>query len=303
MPQLDGYSSGAAVEQAIKSAAKEAKAAGLPHDVGQLIELEYLHRFLSRVFTDRNAEGWVLKGGTGMLARIPTTRYTTDIDLYRCDSSIDDALSDLRRVAAIDLRDHFRFEYAAHTPIVAGEGQPYALGYDVKFDTYIGTKNAGPVHVDLVVGIVITDHIEIAEPENALQLPRLASSPYRLYPLVDQIADKVCATATIHNGRESSRIKDVIDLLVIATNSPVSGSALTTAITAEAARRELTLDRHLSVPSSWKERWAREARKVPLIADFPTVEAAQELITRFVDPALSAAAESLTWDPTALTWV
>lgn len=39
-------------------------------------------------------------------------------------------------------------------------------------------------------------------------LPRLVSHAYRLYPIVDQIADKVCATMQTYHDRPSSREKD-----------------------------------------------------------------------------------------------
>jgi len=48
-----------------------------------------------------------------MLARVPSTRTTLDIDLYRDGFTLDQALADLRRLAKIDLGDHFRFVYTA----------------------------------------------------------------------------------------------------------------------------------------------------------------------------------------------
>ncbi|MDA8208611.1 MAG: nucleotidyl transferase AbiEii/AbiGii toxin family protein, partial [Actinomycetota bacterium] len=74
------------------------------------IELEYFNRFLSRIFSDGTSSDWVLKGGTGMLARVPNTRATRDIDLHLQSASLDEALQELVRLASIDLGDHFRFE-------------------------------------------------------------------------------------------------------------------------------------------------------------------------------------------------
>lgn len=46
-----------------------------------------------------------------MLARVPSTRATVDIDLYRSGYGLDEAVADLRRLAERDLGDHFRFVY------------------------------------------------------------------------------------------------------------------------------------------------------------------------------------------------
>jgi hypothetical protein len=59
------------VEAAIKAAAKKAAQADPALDTGKRIQLEYFNRFLSRTFSEGNESEWVLKGGTGMLARIP----------------------------------------------------------------------------------------------------------------------------------------------------------------------------------------------------------------------------------------
>ena len=45
------------------------------------IRQEHFRRFLSRAFAEGNDSGWLLKGGTGALARVGSARTTTDIDL------------------------------------------------------------------------------------------------------------------------------------------------------------------------------------------------------------------------------
>lgn len=112
MTEHEPYPTAAGVENAIKDAAKKAAAADPSPDVNKRIQLEYFNRCLSRVFSGGDGFEWVLKGGTGILARVPSTRATRDIDLYRQGSTRTQALDDLIHLAAIDLEDHFRFEYA-----------------------------------------------------------------------------------------------------------------------------------------------------------------------------------------------
>ncbi len=233
MTEPEPYSTPRGVDSAIKDAAERAAAADPSLDVNRRIQLEYFHRFLSRVFSEAEHSEWVLKGGTGMLARVPSTRATRDIDLYRPGFTLTQALNDLIRLAGIDLGDHFEFQYISHAESIGNDTQPYTQGYQVRFEILIGLSTKGSLQVDLAVGTGITGEVTTTEPANALDLPRLVSHRYRLYPVVDQIADKVCATMTQYNERASSREKDLVDLVVLATTQDVDGTALRVAIVAE----------------------------------------------------------------------
>ena len=202
---VEPYPTAAGVEAAIKDAAKKAAAADPSLNVNERIRLEHFNRFLSRVFSDGEESEWLLKGGTGMLARVPSARTTLDIDLYRDGFTLDQALADLRRLASADLGDHFRFEYAGHEKSIGGEAQPYTDGYVVTFEVFIGARSRGTINVDLAVGAGLTGPVTAADPANVLDLPRLVRHEYRLYPVVNQIADKVCTTMQTYHDRPSSR--------------------------------------------------------------------------------------------------
>ena len=194
------YTSPGGVESAIRDAARRATAVDPSISTGDRITQEYFRRFLSRVFSEADLSGWLLKGGTGVLARVGSARATSDVDLFRKDLSLEYALDDLRRLAAIDLGDFFQFEYTGHTESIGGQ-QTYSEGYRVGFDVYIGANKRGHLNVDMVVNAVITDEPTVKPPANRLDIPRLPSRDYRLYPVVDQIADKVCATLTTYGGK------------------------------------------------------------------------------------------------------
>ncbi|MGK2876679.1 MAG: nucleotidyl transferase AbiEii/AbiGii toxin family protein [Nocardioides sp.] len=302
MPDVDSYPTPGGVENAIKDAAKKAAAADPSLDVNKRIQLEYFNRFLSRVFSEGANSEWVLKGGTGILARVPSTRSTRDIDLYRAGYTLAAALDDLIRLTSIDLGDHFHFEYAGHTDSIGTETQPYTEGYQVKFTILIGVASKGSLQVDLAVGAGMTGDVVITDPASALRLPRLASNPYRLYPVVDQIADKVCATMTEYQDRASSREKDLVDLVVFATTQEVEGAALRIAIATEARRRKMEPFEHFTIPSTWGPGYSKLSKPVPYCAGYPTVDLAAELVARLVDPALSSAVDGLTWSHEELDW-
>lgn len=254
------------------------------------------------MFSDGVDSEWVLKGGTGLLARIPSTRSTLDIDLYRNGFTLDQALVELRRLADLDLGDHFRFSYVAHRPSVVGDQQPYVDGYRVSFDTYIGAQHKGRVNIDLATGAGLTAPVTTVEPASRLHLPRLASHPYRLYPVVDQVADKLCATMELHDDRPSSREKDLVDLAVIAVTQTVDGTALAHAVEVESRRRRLHPLTHFEVPRTWGRAYAAMARPVPYLANYATIAAATELTGEFIEPALTGMSISKSWTPDALSW-
>ncbi|MEI2699978.1 MAG: nucleotidyl transferase AbiEii/AbiGii toxin family protein [Microthrixaceae bacterium] len=228
---------------------------------------------------------------------------TRDIDLYRGSYGLDEAVEDLRRLAERDLGDHFRFVYTGHRAILAGEAQPYTDGYRVEFDTYIGAQKKSSIGVDLSTGAGLTAEPTITAPASALDLPRLVGFEYRLYPVVDQIADKVCATMQRYDDRPSSREKDLVDIVVLAVTQDIDGTALTTAITTESSRREMDPIEHFVVPAQWGPAYKKQAQRVPYCADVVDVDNAQELASALIDPALEGTAAGLTWRATTRAWV
>ncbi|WP_136709571.1 nucleotidyl transferase AbiEii/AbiGii toxin family protein [Agromyces sp. H66] len=295
------YRSATAVEAAIRDAARRAFAADKSMSTQDRIRQEYFRRFLSRVFSEHDDSEWLLKGGTGVLARVASGRRTTDVDLFRANETLDGALAELIRLAGIDLGDYFRSSTRS-TAVLGGDQQTSTEGYGVDFDVYIGADRKEPLHVDLVVGVIVTDEVTVAAPANRLDLPRLPSNDYRLYPVVDQIADKVCATMSEYGGKPSSREKDLVDLVVLAKTQTVNADALRRAIDAEARVRSQAPFAELTIPQAWGRAYSREAKDVPYCADFRIVELARELMQAFIDPVLRDEASGLNWSPESLTW-
>ena len=296
------YKSGAAVEAAIRDAARNAFAADKSMSTQDRIRQEYFRRFLSRIFSERADSDWLLKGGTGVLARVASGRRTTDVDLFRANNTLDGALAELIHLASIDLGDFFRFVYTKRQSAVGGDQQTYTDGYGVDFDVYIGADKKEPLHVDLVVGAIITDDVTVTAPANQLDLPRLPNNDYRLYPIVDQIADKVCATMADYSGRPSSREKDLVDLVVIAKTQTLSADALRRAIDAEARVRSLIPFTELTIPPAWGRLYAKQAKDVPYCADYRTAALAAELMRVFIDMVLHHEVAGKTWSPDSLAW-
>lgn len=302
MREHEPYPTAGGVEAAIKDAARRAAAENPALSTDQRIRLEHFNRFLSRVFSDGPDSEWVLKGATGMLARVPLARATLDIDLYRGGFGLDEAVDDLRRLADRNLLDHFRFVYVGHREVLAGDEQPYTDGYRVEFDTYIGAQRKGRIRVDLTAGAGMTAEPTVTKPASALGLPRLLGFDYRLYPVVDQIADKVCATMQRYNDRPSSREKDLVDIVVLAATHDMDGPALTTAIATEIDRRRMDPFERFTIPVEWGAVYERLARRVPYCHDVLRIDAARGLAATLIDPALDGTAAQLTWRAATRSW-
>lgn len=297
------YNDPRSVELAIKDAAKARHAADPSVSVNERIRQAHFDRLLCRVFSEGAMSEWVLKGGTGMLARIPDSRATKDIDLFATGYTLDQALAALRRLASVNLGDHFRFEYLSHSESVAGEQQPYTDGYRVTFQTFLGTKKVSDIGVDLVVSVGDLTSVEIIEPAYRLALPRLVTHPYRLYPVERQIADKVCATMATYSGRPSSREKDLVDLVVIANTHTVNAESLRRAITQEAALRGLNEIRVFSIPDRWGRTYEQAAKSIPACSGYERIEQAKGLMNAFLGADLLESTALGAWSPASRSWL
>src|SRR3546814_15720399 len=82
---------------------------------------------------------------------------------------------------------------------------------------------------------------------------QLVTHPYRLFPVVDQIADKVCATMRTDypGGRRSSRVKDLVDLVVLAQTQSVDLGELRVAIPTTQAPRGIAPFAAFTIPDTW----------------------------------------------------
>ncbi|WP_417541401.1 nucleotidyl transferase AbiEii/AbiGii toxin family protein [Microbacterium maritypicum] len=303
MTEESPYRDWQGVEQAMKAAAAMSASRGGVGVGDQLVRARF-DRFLSRVFAAGSESGWLLKGGTSILARVPEARHTQDLDLAASQSTLDEAVEDLRARVQRDLGDHLSFELVSVRATGQGDTQPDVQTRQVTFACFAGggaaRKRFGEVKVDLVVGPPPTGDVEVIEPAARLQLARpLQTSPYRLFPLVDQVAEKVCATMSTAypGGRPSSRVKDLVDLVVIARTQIVPLRPLQLAIATQQIHSRLDPFEQLVIPEGWGKRYQAMAAATPPAAAVPTVERASELMESFLTPALAPgrALDAVAW--------
>lgn len=293
-----GYLTSQGLEQAVKSAAKFK---GRPID--RALQEYWRSRFLARVFSEGDTP-FVLKGGTGLLARIPDARRTRDLDLAITGTgTVEEAVNELIKLAKYDLGDFFRFQLLSNEPMQADAS--YRRGTCLKFEAYFGVKRLAVINIDLVVGCSPTGEIEVLHPKNLNGFP-LSDGTYRVYPLADHIADKVCGIVELHEGcRSSSRMKDLVDLCCIALNETLSLDALSRALASETHIRGIGTMESFAVPPEWHKedrRFTRTAKEGSLPELYHDLHAATELAKEFIDSALTPNESNKQWHPKLLIW-
>ena len=259
-------------------------------------------RALARLFSSDDAQKWVLKGAGALLARLKVARHSKDVDVFfdATDADVDDAVDALRDALRVDLRDHFDFDVTRVAPL-----QEEAKGTRVHVNARLGPTSFAAFHIDVVVGTVMTGTPDVVAPLTPLEIEGLARPHYRVFPVADHLADKLCAIIGTYtrdgHPASSSRVKDLVDIAIIATTQTINATALCIAVVANAALRKLELPERFAVPDpvGWAVRYPRVAAEAPgPVASYDT---AVNLASQIFDPILDATAIGA-WDPSVQAW-
>lgn len=292
------YKSPAALEMAVKSAAQKS-----PVDTNRAIAGFYFHRLLCRVFSKADSP-FVLKGGQSILARTINARTTRDIDLLAQEKSLENAIEDLKDLAATDLDDFISFKFDRTEPIKADD--EYRSGQKVWFNPVLGAKIMQAISIDLVVDEV--DHLEpeTLTPADRFEIEGLPTFDYKIYRAENALADKLMAITEIHDGRPSSRVKDLVDIVVYARTCEVDGQTLASCISKEAKVRGIRFQGSFDIPQSWylnfKKTYTKLAAQAKISPLAPNVESAVETARKLLDPAIKNESDRLHWNPNSLKW-
>lgn len=273
------------------------KAQASPWALAQLQRQIAYDRLLERLYLVD--ESWIVKGAIALLAREIGVRATIDIDVYR-EVAYELAGTDLRRAASLDIGDWFRFEVGANRPI-----SDDADGIRIPASAYIGQTIWASFHVDLVgLEPQMTGTPDQAPPICQVSMPDLMQHGYRVYPLIDHIADKVMAIIQRYgeNATPSTRYKDLVDLVALARITGVDANSQRSALVVESNRRGIALPDKFDVPDHtlWTQGYAVVAAK-SLLTVAHTLDEALAIVRPFIDPLLDGSASGR-WDPHLGHW-
>jgi predicted nucleotidyltransferase component of viral defense system len=282
-----------ALEQRLKN---EAEASGMA--LMRLRKRVAFERFLARLAASESG-GWVLKGAFALELRLGLrTRTTKDIDLGRADDE-EAATEHLNAATGVDLGDFFDFE-VRRTPALDAASGFRAVRYTVRvnldgrrfeqFPVDVAFSEATPIQTEPLSGVNSLEFADVAE----LQLPVVS--------LEQHVAEKLHAYtgAFGRDQRESTRVKDLVDFVLIGELAEIDAKRLHQALANTFAQRDRQpLPNAIpSPPSSWARPYAVLAREVG-IAD--EIEAGHAAAARLLDPVLRSEAAGR-WDPGARRW-
>lgn len=294
------YKDANSLEMAVKAAARNSE-----QDTNKAIEAYYVGRLLERVFSE-DEPAFVLKGGRGMLARTAKARYTSDTDFLYQGVDIEEAVSELKRLASIDLGDYLEYRFVSADPIA--EDQEYRNGYRVVFTPFLGgAKKLNDIKIDLVVNQVPCGVADVIKPVNRLDVTGLPTFDYHVYPVVNAMADKVCAIMQKYSeGRPSSRVRDLVDLVVYITTEWFDGGSLGALIALEARLRKMGVVDAFRIPESWYEvrnkTYAKIATDAKLPEEYRGLDGAEKLVQLCVNDAIALRVDNCVWSPESLRW-
>ena len=278
-----------------------ARNAGLkPERVIREVAINQMHHRLAAGAID-----WIVKGGEALVARRVSNRATRDLDVRVSDQDLDAAVASLRRAVERDLGDGLNYQLSLPRRDLSDLNTGGYAGCTVTVTVVLGVKHFDRFNIDLVAGRELTGSPTRAASPLSLEMLGLEQASLLLYPSVDHIADKICATHARY-GRDqvaSSRVKDLYDLCALRGADDVLASQLYEAIAAESLARGLAIPTRSAVPASMRERFEDLSRKEPHPIVPRTFEDAVSAGAAFLDPVLNGAARDGAWDPTGLCWV
>lgn len=271
----------------------------------QILRQFVYDRLLARLFHDPSAP-WVLKGGNALMSREPVAaRASLDLDLAarHAHDHLDSLVRSFETASELNLGDHFRFVITNRREH-RGDTQPNVAGYQLTLAAYCGIKKLDTIKIDLVTGTLITGTPRPLT-RSSLAIDGLDPVVVTVYPIADHVADKVCATAETHGatGRSSTRVRDLVDLVVIANTQPVDADDLARAIDLEWTHRGLPGTPAFNPPATWASGYAGLARTTQGCATHPTFDAAVHFIREeFLGPVLSGHIGRATWNARRGDW-
>ncbi|MFY9265392.1 MAG: nucleotidyl transferase AbiEii/AbiGii toxin family protein [Solirubrobacterales bacterium] len=254
-------------------------------------------RFLVRLLAVA-PERWILKGAFALDVRLGlTARATKDVDLAWADA--DQSVSDdLLAATRHDGRDHFvfRIERRRTGDLLGGRVMRYTV------TTELDARVFERFPVDVVLGE--TPSIE----PTWLRLPSLlgfADVDVVAIPVVaieQHVAEKLHAYTADRGERENTRVKDLVDLVMIGEQAEIDAETLTKSLAvsfADSSAEPLWPPQLPTPPQTWMASYAALAVEVGATPDLATGHAAA---AKMLDPILAGRSNGR-WDPITRRWV
>jgi len=233
-------------------------------DINRLRRQIAFDRLLCRLFREANAP-WVLKGGYAMELRVQAARTTRDIDLAirqlpaggrQWDEVVIWSL--LENAAGFDLGDSF--EFIIGKPSMDLDAAPYG-GSRYPVEAQMAGRRFAQFHLDASAGDVLREPYETLEGLDWLGFAELPRAKVSAVSREEQFAEKLHAYTLPRSGRPNTRVKDLVDLVLLSVSGSLDTARVREILAATFHRRathpvSATLPRP---PETWREPFAELA--------------------------------------------
>jgi Nucleotidyl transferase AbiEii toxin, Type IV TA system len=233
---------------------KRAQSMGVPFST---VQLKYvMERILARLFHDA-APSWLLKGGFAMDLRFrPRARTTKDIDLsvaltVEAGGPMSASMRD-RLQAAVDVDPGDCLSFRIGAPKKELTNAPRG-GARYPCEAVLVGKTYARFHIDIGVGDAVVDEPEALTGDDLLDFAGIPPARVLAIPKAQQFAEKLHAYTFPWAGRQNTRSKDLVDLvLLIERGIPDAGRIRAGLSATFSTRATHSLPKTLpSPPDSW----------------------------------------------------
>ncbi|MBC7927809.1 MAG: nucleotidyl transferase AbiEii/AbiGii toxin family protein [Bryobacteraceae bacterium] len=216
---------------------------------------------------NRTRPSWYLKGGYAIALRIASARTTKDVDLSIADLRLTaDALhSMVDEELSLDLADGFAFEVG--TSILELDAEP-AGGSRFAVSARMAGRPFVSFHLDIGVGDDLIEPTDMIEGQGWFDFAGLPRPLFRAISREQQFAEKLHAYTLLRTERENSRVKDLVDMVLLLNNG-IDPQYLRESIRRTFAHRgtHLLPAELSSPPESWRIRYADLAAEFSIDPD------------------------------------
>lgn len=209
-------------------------------DIQRMRRQAAFDRLLCRLFHETDAP-WLLKGGYAMELRIRTARTTRDVDLAirRLPGEEkawngESIRSLLQRAASVDMEDGF--EFTVGEVVMDLDAAPYG-GARYPVEAQMAGRRFASFHLDVSTGDVLREPYEILEGHDWMGFAGVAKARMPAVSGEEQFAEKLHAYTLPRAGRENTRVKDLVDLVLLIERTSLDMARLPVAIRETFQRR------------------------------------------------------------------
>jgi len=289
------YGSQAAFRRALEDRLRnQAIETGLP--LLRLRKLVAFERFLARL-AEKEPDSWLLKGGFALQVRLGAmTRTTLDVDVLRLGAP-ESIHGDLVRAVSAIGTDWFEFH--VREPAQRPEAAQNQWRFSIR--ALLAGRLFEAFHLDVGWGDPVVEPAERLIIPSQLGFAGIESVSMLCYPISQHLAEKVHAYPRPHSSGPTSRVKDLVDIVMISEAFSMSALVFERAILATFdARQTHSLPESLPLPpSTWTVSYARLAKEIGLLHD--NLGQAYTRARILVAPVLMGQAIGL-WNPETGNW-